>query len=91
MSCEFNQEGFCILQCLYPELSRCRFAKDDMQECVAKESDLIEICDDCNEPMDEYDCGTNLVIVQDSQGKYGLVTMKTYHKLLKEAKKELKS
>lgn len=86
MSCEFNQEGFCILQCLYPELSRCRFAKGDIQECVAKDSDLIEICDDCDKLVDECDCGTNLVIVQDSQGKYCLVTTKTYHKILEKRK-----
>jgi hypothetical protein len=86
--CEFNQEGFCILQCEYPKAKKCKYAKGDIQECTATDDDLVEICSDCDKPIEECDCGTNWVMVEDSEGNFGLVTPKRFHELkLKEEEK----
>lgn len=81
--CEFNHEDFCILQVEHPNAPHCRFAKGELQECTAEESDLIELCSDCDKPVSECDCGTNWIIVEDREGNHALVTPRKY-KLLKE-------
>jgi len=83
--CDYNHEGLCILPDETGET--CRFA-DENGFCTAKESDLIEVCPDCDQPVDECDCGTNLVIVKDARGKMALVTPKRYA-VLKEMDKKL--
>lgn len=82
--CEFNHEDFCILQHEHPNAPQCQHAEGELQGCTAKPSDLIELCNDCDKPIDECDCGTNWIMVEDSVGNHALVTPKTYQKLREE-------
>ena len=79
--CEFNQEGFCILQAEYSDVEKCSSAKGKLQKCTAKESDLIELCSDCEEPTSQCGCGTCWVMVTDKTGKIVAVTPKDLAKL----------
>lgn len=69
MTCDFSHEGFCILQNEYPELERCSKAKGKLQTCVAKESDLIEICPECWMPVGRCGCGANIVLVKEGEAE----------------------
>lgn len=81
--CDYNQEGFCILREEYPEVEKCSSAKGKLQRCTAKESDLIELCSDCGEPISQCDCGTCWVMVTNKNGKIVAVTPKTLADLTK--------
>ena len=50
--CEFEHEGFCIVE----NNIKCKFQEGDLRVCTAKPEDLIEICIDCDKPMDECEC-----------------------------------
>jgi len=79
--CEFNQEDFCMLQEEYPDLAKCPLAKGKLDKCTAKESDLIELCPDCEKPTSECDCGTCWVLATDKKGNIALLKPKEYSKL----------
>jgi len=83
-SCDYNQEGFCILQNEYPDIEKCSSAKGKLQRCTAKESELIELCSDCGEPTSECDCGTCWVLITDKNGKVGAITPKDFAKVKKQ-------
>lgn len=78
--CECSHEGLCLLREYYKVDEDCRFM-DDNGFCTAKESDLVEVCPDCDKLMDDCDCGTNLIIVKDSEGKMSMVTPKRLKEL----------
>jgi len=78
--CEFNQEGFCVAEV------KCNFAKGKLKVCTAKNDDLIEICEDCYQPVEDCNCGTTWVLVKDRYGKVVPITPKEYKKLVKETK-----
>lgn len=80
--CDFNQEGFCTLQCEYPDVEKCGKAKGKLQNCTAKEEDLTEFCEDCGEPIDDCGCGTCWILARGSHGKIVPVTPKEYKKLV---------
>lgn len=82
--CNFNHEGFCILQEEHPDLERCSKAKGKLQICTAKDSDLIELCPDCEKPTTECDCGTCWVMVTDKEDNFAIMTPKEFQKLQKE-------
>lgn len=79
--CQFNHEGFCILEDEYPNVSKCSYAKGRLRKCTAKPSDLIELCPDCEKPTNECDCGTCWVILKDKEENFAVVTPKTYQNL----------
>jgi len=56
--CGFYFLGHCHLQCKYPNIKHCRFAKREgvFDVCTATEDDFIEICGRCEKPMDECEC-----------------------------------
>jgi hypothetical protein len=46
MECEYNQEGFCVVEQEFPEWT-CPL-KDAKGHCTAKSEDLAYCCPDCN-------------------------------------------
>ena len=78
-NCEFNHEGFCMLQNEYPDIDRCDFAEGDLQVCRAKDSDLLEICPDCDKPVKECDCGTNWVLAHTTDNKVVPIISKEWY------------
>lgn len=79
--CDFEHEGFCILQDEYPEMERCPKAKGGLRICIAKESDLIELCPDCEKPTSECECGTCWVLATDKKGNVAILSPKHYEEL----------
>ena len=76
--CEFEHEDFCILQDEHPEAKKCRYAKGELQICTAKESDLIELCPDCENPKSECNCGTCWILATDERGTMAILTPKEF-------------
>lgn len=81
--CEFCHEGLCRRQIEYPNIAKCEYAKGTFGECTAKPDDLIEICEDCDKPIDGCDCGYNWILVNDKDGKIVPITPKVYNLLKK--------
>ena len=72
--CEFcHPENYCEYE------GECKF-RGKMRQCKAKSEDLIEICQDCNKPISECDCGTNWVLL-DVHKKIVAITPKKYAEL----------
>ena len=76
--CEFNQEDFCTFQLENPKMKKCSLAKGKLQKCMAQESDLIELCPDCEKPTSECDCGTCWVLASDKNGNIALLKPKEF-------------
>ena len=45
-NCKYNQEDYCIFNCLYPKKKKCVLAKGFFNKCEARIGDLIEVEDD---------------------------------------------
>lgn len=84
--CDYEQEGFCILQDCEDVKEPC-VKMDKARHCTAKPEDLTEYCNDCGEPTTDCGCGTCWVLVEDSHGKLVAVMPKEYRKLLKVSSK----
>jgi hypothetical protein len=85
--CVYEQEGFCILQDEKLNAPKCPKAKGKLQECTAKESDLIELCPECEKPTSECDCGTCWVLVTDDSGHIAILTPKSFEKMKRVTRK----
>ena len=63
LSCQFSIGGECGVKILDggdPSVE-CKFSMAGV--CVARESDLIEVCPHCNKPTDNCKCGTFVTLV----------------------------
>jgi len=79
--CEFcHPENYCEYE------GECKF-RGKMRQCKAKPEDLIEICDDCGQPVDECGCGTNWILVTDEDGTIVPITPKMLKSLGESEKK----
>lgn len=55
----FQGSGFCVFE------GKCSFRRDGL-ECIATEEDLIEICEDCDQPIpkgEDCDCWMKLDVL----------------------------
>ena len=76
--CEFcHPENYCENE------GECKH-RGDLRECKAKPKDLIDICEDCGNPVDECGCGINWILVKDKEGNIVPITPKVYTQLKKE-------
>jgi len=73
--CEFcHPEGYCEYE------GKCQF-RGSFRICHATLEDLIEICEDCGKPIENCDCGTNWVLLENKDGEFVPVTPKNYNML----------
>jgi len=54
--CEFEQEGYCCLQAEYPEIKEPCPKMGKNRKCLAKEKDLVEVCEFCLKPNCYGEC-----------------------------------
>lgn len=83
--CNFDQEGFCVLQVENPNIPKCSYVEDKQQRCKAKSSDLIDLCPNCVNPISECNCGTFGVVAKD---RVVIVLPKTHLKLRERCKRD---
>jgi len=73
--CDFcHPENYCEYE------DACKL-RGKMRKCNAKPQDLIEICENCYQPVEDCDCGTNWVLVNDKEGVIFPITPKDYKML----------
>jgi len=75
--------NFCHPENYCEHEGECKY-RCELRQCKAKPEDLIEICPDCDKPVDECDCGTNWILAKDADGTIVPITRKAYSQFKKE-------